>query len=153
MNITKAKEIKIEHVNLGKNATGPFEVNLNGEPFPADSALIAVAFPNPSGGLSMAYFSTPEVEFVRRDLQVSLHAEVAPGTHLIKPWSVFAEYMYITREPHSDVRWKKSYYASEGFIKLNASNIENQTMSGSFELVFDVENQRHVIDGHFNLKA
>ena len=152
MNITIAKETKTKNVNSGRDATGPFEVNVNGEPFPADRAEVNVGLPTPFGAISKAYFKTPEVEFVRRALAVSLDGEIAPGTHPIKPNSAYASYMYSRRDSHSDGSYMRAYRASEGFIKLNASDVENQTMSGSFELVFDVENQRHVIDGHFNLK-
>lgn len=153
MNTTERKETKIKPLDEEKDATGPFEVNINGERFPADTAKVYVSAPTPFGPVSTASFRTPEVEFVSRTVSVSLDAEVAPGTHPIKPNSVYASYIYTRKDSHGGGTYIRPYRAEEGFIKLNASDVDNQTMSASFELVFYVEGQRHMIDGHFNLKG
>ena len=149
--------IRTATLNLGqgKEASGPYQVLLNSEPFDVERAAIDV-----SETTKTVVFTSPIVELYQRAIGFQLPRKALPGTYPIgsdapSTQGFLLQNRYFANPgPDDPAGWGDFQFAYEGFMELIEWDPATHYINGRFELKLFIseQDQFHLIKAKFDLR-
>ena len=139
-----------------KEASGPYEVTLNGEPFHVEMAVVEADAA--SSSKSVVFFS-PKVELYQRVVSFTIPLGAKPGTYVIETdnpeHKVSAGLQEIRHNsqpgPDDPLGWVTWYISSKGSMQLIKWDQQILHMRGDFEFEVRIGDQQQYIKATFDL--